>query len=453
MVQTVEFGGQTHSFPDEATPEMIAEALGVSYSEPVEEKPQSFIERGRYRAPDRSIMDVLRDVGGGAAGALQRIGVGMGEAGQTIGNLAAPLRKYVPEKYKIFPQVNIREEGGLGSKTPVDLEKLIQSKEPDQVSKFIGGLLPSALAGGGTALGQIGAYAGSEALQAKPDEQNLFGLLPGGKVGAGIEAAGLGLLPYGAGKAIGKTASTISRAARKFDPDSWITKIQDRYALRKGNTSDMYNSIRDNISQRGISDINIPTKLSEKIENTRRHLAKTDRSRELIDAAQSGDYQALHEYQSDIGKKAEKLLGADSNADHNAGEELKEVRDQVNKLIEDHLRKTGNDDLADQLNLARKQWANLMDVYHPNSRSAIKKMVDPEELEIPSDPYKFLTKKNQRIKKLLDEHPDVRNEIKEYEDSKSAQDKLKKVLKVGGSLGAVGGLGYLGHEAIGILHR
>ena len=137
---------------------------------------------------NRTPFDTMRDVAGGLMGGIQHGLANMGEAGQAIGNtMAAPFRKYIPDWMKVVPDVNVREELGLGQNNPVDLEKMISSKNPSGLAQGIGKFLPAMAAGGASIPGQMlaaGVYGGATA---NPDEQNL--IAPNGRIGAGVQDA------------------------------------------------------------------------------------------------------------------------------------------------------------------------------------------------------------------------------------------------------------------------
>lgn len=144
-------------------------------------------------------IDAARDLAGGVARGSQRFAATLGEAGQAIGN--NPLTRYlnskVPDKFKVVPNVNIREEMGLGQKNPVDLGAMIESDNPDPLLSGLGQYGMGAASMGGKIPGLISAGAMTGAIQANPGER-----LEGATKGA-VNTA----LPIGAAKLAGKTYS------------------------------------------------------------------------------------------------------------------------------------------------------------------------------------------------------------------------------------------------------
>src|SRR5689334_13467495 len=123
---------------------------------------------------------------------LREILGGVAKAGQNIGELAAPLRKYIPESMKVFPEVNA--------------QKVISSENPNPLLQMIGQYAPSAMFGG--ALGQaIGRFApsissalGGSNLLGQAAGQGLYGATQapeGERLKQGLEE---GLVTYAGGK-------------------------------------------------------------------------------------------------------------------------------------------------------------------------------------------------------------------------------------------------------------
>lgn len=139
---------------------------------------------------------ILRDIAAGGLRAGQNIAATLGEAGQAIGSLASPLRQFIPESMKRIPDVNIREELGLGHDRPVDVGSLVQGNNPNPLTQTLAQYGAGSLLGGPTRAGQVAGNALWGALQGQPNESHLGGLLPEGRPGAMMESAALSALPY-----------------------------------------------------------------------------------------------------------------------------------------------------------------------------------------------------------------------------------------------------------------
>lgn len=181
MVQRVEVNGVINEFPDEATPQMIAQALGVQppdddLSQSLYTKPQRFAKA--LGITNRTPVDNLRDL---AAGVVS----GLGKGGQFVASSLT---------------------GGNAPTGDVDkLATMIASNKPStagNILKGVGEYAPYGVLGGESLLGQTAAGALSGAATTNPNESNFFGILPSGKTGGSIESALLNLLTGGAAKGL-----------------------------------------------------------------------------------------------------------------------------------------------------------------------------------------------------------------------------------------------------------
>lgn len=170
--------GRRHKFPDDATPEEIdAATSNFENNQSINSNKKLFEET---IGADRSPVDTIRDL-------LQGVTSGLGKGGQEIASLAT---------------------GGKAPKVDFD-EMTNRIGSPNQsiggnITKGIGEYLPYALAGGATLPGQIAAGGAFGTATGKPEQENLFGFLPKGKVGSAIESALLNAVTHGVGAGINK---------------------------------------------------------------------------------------------------------------------------------------------------------------------------------------------------------------------------------------------------------
>lgn len=141
-------------------------------------------------------INAARDVLGGVARGAQNTAAALGEAGQYIGDnpVTRALNKKLPSWMKVVPQVDIREEMGLGKNNPVDLGGMIESKDPNKLLSGLGQYGLGGAAGGARALPAIAANSINAAVQAPP----------GQRVKAATEGAVDVALPLGAVKGANK---------------------------------------------------------------------------------------------------------------------------------------------------------------------------------------------------------------------------------------------------------
>lgn len=170
---------------------------------------------------NRTLVDTARDLGAGALQGGQNMAALLGEAGQGIGDIMqmipgfGALQKGAQKATGIqLPDVNIRNELGLGNENPVNAKQLISGKNANPFVQAMGQFLPGALAGGTSLPGQMASNALYAGTQASPQEQNANGILPQGRPGAMIEGGVMGALPF----AMKGAGNVIKSVAEKFMP-------------------------------------------------------------------------------------------------------------------------------------------------------------------------------------------------------------------------------------------
>ena len=380
---------------------------------------------------DRTPLSILRDVAGGAAGQLQKIASGMGELGQGVAGT-----------FTNVPRVDIREEMGLRGDNQVDLNKIIQSENPNPTATFTGEMLPGVLTGGTSIPGQIITNIVANTAAASPDQENLTGYLPQGRPGALIENTVAGLLGgYVAPKVIGGTIAAgkyAKDAFRKIDPKKMISKLQSSHDVLENESSKLYNFVKDEVKFRGIKDVPISSNLIDQVEY---YLPRTKQNIALIKKARSGDYDAIHTMQSDLGKRGQKMKSSTLGADRDQGELMLDLRQEINNNTHDFFEKTMNYDLSDALGLARDKFKELKDIYY--GYNPITRVVG-ELRKLPKNPMTLLGEDSAPIKKLLNEHPDIKRDVETYLKRQKSLTKVKQVGKFGFTIGGLG----LGGKAI-----
>src|ERR1051325_2377309 len=113
MVHQVEYNGQMHEFPDEATPEMISNALGLN-SDIKKPKSRSGFPIPEFIRPKEQVnpMDVIKS---GLIG-MGKAGQNINEAGYNLFGKKSPVGR---------EQLDIRNALG-GNKNPSNLENFVE---------------------------------------------------------------------------------------------------------------------------------------------------------------------------------------------------------------------------------------------------------------------------------------------------------------------------------------
>ena len=202
----VPYKNETYDFPEGTTIEEMNDFLGASSPQSsMGESPEKGIAKqriaeatGMNRTPVSTLQDILT---GGLKGG-QNIAATLGEAGNALAS--GLTRGYAP-------QVNIREEMGLGKDRPVDFQNLIGPKNPNPFIQGMAQYAPGVMAGGSSLPGQVASNALYSATQTQPNEQNAMGILPSGRVGGAIEGGVMGALPFAIPKVYGMAKNAIDK--------------------------------------------------------------------------------------------------------------------------------------------------------------------------------------------------------------------------------------------------
>lgn len=190
--------------------------------------------------------------------------------------------------------------------------------------------------------------------------------------------------------------------------NAWMPRGTDKskiYPIKKTIPPEYIHDISKDIIEKNKLDKNEILSLSE-------YFPKTKESKELINKASNGDYNALRKVQSELYTRGKKNLGSDLETDRLRGEEMFERRNNINQSISNHLNDTGNHDLSKKLNESRMQYKKLQDIYYnPYINNAIVKMVDKKTRYIPKNIMKVLQEDSIPMKNFINSHPGLKTAI------------------------------------------
>jgi hypothetical protein len=241
---------------------------------------------------------------------------------------------------------------------------------------------------------------------------------------------------YPAGK-LASIVKPLSIASTKKSIKNSILKQHDELE-NKANKA--FKDVSEQVNNRGINQISIDEMPEIDFELIKSYLPNTRQYKKLITGAEYGDYTSLRKLQSDLYTKGKKNLGSDLEADRIKGSEMLEKRDDINNTIQNHLNKTGNEDLAEKLNGARKDWRILQQTYYnENMNNSLIKLFDKNFRKVPNNLIDLLSEESIPMSNLLDFHPGLESKIKGY---KRGQNIFGKSIKYGIPAGAA----YLGYE-------
>lgn len=298
----------------------------------------------------------------------------------------------------------------------------------EAVGNMIGGspLVLGAASAGGALGGLPGAIAGGALMG--------FGVtrgdIPGRAIGA-LEGAAGGL----ATKL--KLSEIVKSFSKKVNAKKVAEKIQTAHDIKKYNSEKLFNKVSREAEQRGINKVNVDNKLFDEAEE---YLAKTKANNELIEKARTGDYKSVRKLQSDLRLKGEKAKQSDSIADNDLGEQMLELKNEINRSVESHFRNTGNNDLADTLNEAIASYRDLKKTYYSHNRIA--KMVDPQVRLIPKNALSMLSEESVQMNRLRKAHPEIIEELQLAKTKEEVSNMIKK-LSTPAKIAVPGLTGYL----------
>lgn len=188
----------------------------------------------------------------------------------------------------------------------------------------------------------------------------------------------------------------------------------------------IFDTVEKEVESKGLSKVPVDKEVIKQAES---FLANTPANKALIKQAKTGDYKALRALQADLRVKGEKALSSAFTAENKMGEEILSTRDEVNKSIQNHLEKTGYEDLANSLNEARGKYKDIQKTYF--STPSLAKVFGKSQ-KVPKNPKTLLTEESAEMKKFMSAHPEVEKVLAK---ALKHEGKMKSLKKVGSILG------------------
>lgn len=224
----------------------------------------------------------------------------------------------------------------------------------------------------------------------------------GGNIPQGI-GSGIGLASQAARPLTSRLPSITSKGIAK----DIIIKPHD---ILENKATSGFKKVSNEINKRGIETVPVN---EEEIKSLSEYFPKTKESKQLINDASIGKYNALRKIQSELYTRGKKNLGSDLETDRLRGEEMFEKRNNINESISNHLKNTGNHDLDKKLNKSRDQYKKLQQTYYnPYINNAIVKMVDKDIRKIPNNLMTILKEDSKPMRNFINSHPGLNASIK-----------------------------------------
>lgn len=266
-----------------------------------------------------------------------------------------------------------------------------------------------------------------------------------GAAGA-VALGGAGKLASQVGSAVGtKVPAFLRGLTNESNPQSLVEAVQKPHDLLDKTASQLYDYVKGAIKKRNISTPVDPQYISQAEEV----LPKTRASKKLIDDAKSGDYEAVHDLQSQLYKKGTAGMASDDIALQNQGDEILDLRSKINDELKNNLMQSGHVDIAHVLEQGKGVYKQLMDTYfNKNLPRGIHKMVQSDLRLVPKEPEKLFDQNSKPMDKFLQQHPEVAKHVQGIREKQAATKALGNIF---GTTAKVGGVGYLGKSLFDLL--
>jgi phage gp46-like protein len=234
-------------------------------------------------------------------------------------------------------------------------------------------------------------------------------------------------------KVLGTFGRGIKSALTKINPKELLAEVQGGHDKLMQHSSDIYNFVKDEVKPRGVGKIDVKPEI---LDEAYQHLPKTRANQKLIESAKTGDYDALHQLQSDLGKQGRQASASDSFAERNLGQEIHDTRNKINESIIERFKDYGHEDLAKLLEEAKGKYKKMKELYYSHPRIA--QLVEKGLRKEPANAMNMFSEVSDPMKAILQEHPNIGNALETQRTAKDFFNKLKLAKKGAIGLGATG---------------
>lgn len=254
-------------------------------------------------------------------------------------------------------------------------------------------------------------------------------------LGAAIGAPGLKIV----GKGVASFGKGIKSLLTKIKPKELAYGVQKGHDLMHENATGLLNEVKEGAKEMTGMSSAFPVS-GEMIESMRPYFSKTKATEELLAKAKRGNYEALHDLQSDLWQKATQNKSSPLAAEQNLGEEIFEKRKELNDLIYNHLKQSGYPDLAEKLSKGRDIYRRMKEIYYDHP--GVAQLVEKGMRKVPKNPLELFSEESDPMKKVLAEHPEVSKAVETHKTAENFIKNLKGLKNFGLGSAAVGGTIY-----------
>lgn len=357
---------------------------------------------------------------------LGQLTAGAADTIKGIINSPADLPTYLAKK-ELLPGQNLSNKNNKSN--PINSESdLKKSLYKNFSSSFHGNLANQLIDTVTKILPRIPEDTGIEkALGLKPDKEKGDDLIRAVPDIAALAFGGAGVLKQG------------KKLFKAPDLKESIRQTQSKVNQAMSEAGKIFDKVENEVEAKGLSKVPVDKDVIKQAES---FLANTPANKELIKKAKTGDYKALRSLQADLRVKGEKALSSAFTAENKMGEEILSTRDEVNKSIQNHLEKTGYEDLANALNEARGKYKDIQKTYF--STPSLAKVFGKSQ-KVPKNPKTLLTEESAEMKKFMKAHPEVEKDLAKALKHEKKMNRLKLV----GSVLGIGTTAEVAREILG----
>ncbi len=360
---------------------------------------------------EQSFLEKIKDYGkGGALGQLQ----GIGDMAASVGNFPADIYKYFKgtQPYEI-PHPSLRQ--------------YYPESSAGQIGSHLGELGSSFAGPGGAGFGAakmvgnplmkiiLGSMGGALGGAAADDKDRIMG---------GLEGAALGTIP-GIGSSIAATGRGIGKFATGLKPTDVAPLIQKAHDISLENAVAPLNMAAYEAALRKAPSIRLDESI---LDRSRAAFPKTEKYKSLLEDARLGSHKGIRDLQTDLGHVERELLSEGTNAATKYGQELGQLRKDINNRMFKTYEAAGHKDLADMIRQGMTDYEKHAGLFYENP--TINKLVGKNKL-VTENLISKINENSVPMEEFRQQIPGLKKKLSREE----LRRKILKTAKIGGPIG------------------
>lgn len=235
------------------------------------------------------------------------------------------------------------------------------------------------------------------------------------------------------GKAVTKIPDIAKTLFTKVVPRKLVDIVQKGHDTLYNEVKEIYNHVKDKAKN---FNINIDGNVINEAEE---YLPKTRKVKRLLEDARNGNYEAIHDIQSELGNIGRSGLTSDLPSARREAQEMLDVREKINEGMKNNFILRGKNDLAHILEKGRFRHRTLKETYYDHP--GVGRLVEPTMRKIPKKIINFFSEESIPMSKVLNAHPEMKEILSHAQNKEKIIKNLKKTGIGGGIFGASVGAG------------